>query len=66
MLLLRTLFAVLVVKTSAARERVIDIKIELPPPELHETIHSCINALVNENQISAEQRRPRWGHLRAC
>ena len=57
MLLLRTLFAVLVVKTSAARGRVIDIKIELPPPELDETIHSCIiNALESDPTVfSADQ-----------
>ena len=57
MLLLRTLFAVLVVKTSAARGRVIDIKIELPPAELDETIHSCIiNALESDPTVfSADQ-----------
>ena len=51
MLLLRTLFAVLVVKTSAARERVVDIKIELPPPTEFETIHSCINALEKDPTV---------------
>ena len=66
-MLLRILLGVLVVKKSAARERVVDTKIELPSPELHETIHSCIKALETDpavdfsaNQIESNEEDFDW------